>query len=54
MNGPTRRNAGAEDVITDRCLKCGLKSYHIGLSPPPPPKKKKKSSDVPVYSTDII
>ena len=55
INGPTRRNTDAIDVITDRCLKCGLKSHHIGLSPPPPQKKKKKkSSDVPVYSTDII
>ena len=52
MNGPTRSNTDAIDVITDRCLKCGLKSHHIGLSSPPPPSQKKSSGD-PVYSTDI-
>ena len=25
VNGPTSRNTGAEDVITDMCHKCGLK-----------------------------
>ena len=27
MNRPRRRNTNDEDVITDRCLKCGLKNH---------------------------
>ena len=27
MNGPTQRNNSTDDMITDRCLKCGLKKH---------------------------
>ena len=48
MNGPTRRNTDAEDVITDRCLKCGLQiTLHRTVA------IETKSSVVLVYSTDI-
>ena len=48
MNGPTKRNNDTDDMITDRCLKCGLKKtvpWTVAI--------KTKSSVVPIHLLDI-